>query len=100
MCLGIPGRITGIIEDGLLPQGEVDFGGTSREVCLAYTPEAGIGDWVLVHVGFAISQLSEEEAQRTLADLRELAEAGEAHELGGGPGDAADPARRDPGATS
>lgn len=85
MCLGVPGQITAINQDGLLPQGEVDFGGTSREVCLAYTPDAGVGDWVLVHVGFAISQLSEDEARRTLADLAELAAAGEAQELGGGP---------------
>ena len=75
MCLGIPGRITARLEEGLLPQGVVDFGGTTREVCLAYTPDAGVGDWVLVHVGFAISQLSEEEAAQTLADLRSLAEA-------------------------
>lgn len=75
MCLGIPGRITTRLEEGLLPQGVVDFGGTTREVCLAYTPDAGVGDWVLVHVGFAISRLSEEEAAQTLADLRTLAEA-------------------------
>jgi hydrogenase expression/formation protein HypC len=83
MCLGIPGRITARNDDGLLPQGTVDFGGTSRDVCLAYTPDAGVGDWVLVHVGFAISELSEDEAARTLADLEELAEAGEPRELGG-----------------
>ena len=56
-----PGRITEVSEEGLLRQGAVDFGGTPREVCLAYVPEAGVGDWVLVHVGFAISHLSEEE---------------------------------------
>jgi hydrogenase expression/formation protein HypC len=75
MCLGIPGRITAVLAEGLLRPGTVDFGGTSREVCLAYVPEAGVGDWVLVHVGFAISHLSEEEAAQTLADLRALAEA-------------------------
>jgi hydrogenase expression/formation protein HypC len=84
MCLGIPGRITTVNDDGLLRQGEVDFGGTSREVCLAYTPDATEGDWVLVHVGFAISQLSEEEAHQTLADLQTLAEAGGPQALGGG----------------
>ena len=83
MCLGIPGQITSLNTDGLLPQGEVDFGGTRREVCLAYTPDAGVGDWVLVHVGFAISQMSEDEAQRTLADLQTLADVGEAGALGG-----------------
>lgn len=75
MCLGIPGRITAVLEEGLLSQGVVDFAGTTREVCLAYTPDAGVGDWVLVHVGFAIAQLSEQEAAQTLADLRTLAEA-------------------------
>jgi len=72
MCLGLPGRIQEVQEDGLLRQGTVDFGGTTREVCLAYVPEAGPGDWVLVHVGFAISQLDEQEAAETLAALREL----------------------------
>lgn len=85
MCLGIPGRILSIDENGLLPQGEVDFGGASRDVCLAYTPDAGIGDWVLVHVGFAIARLDEDEARRTLDDLQTLADAGEARPLGGGP---------------
>lgn len=75
MCLGIPGRISEVGEEGLLRQGVVDFGGTTREVCLAYVPDVVVGDWVLVHVGFAISHLSEEEAAQTLADLRELAEA-------------------------
>jgi hydrogenase expression/formation protein HypC len=74
MCLGIPGKISEIHDEGLLRQGVVDFGGATRDVCLAYVPEADIGDWVLVHVGFAISHLSEEEAQQTLADLRQLAE--------------------------
>ncbi len=73
MCLGIPGRIVEITEDGLLRQGVVDFGGTTREVCLAYVPEAGLQDWVLVHVGFAISRLSEQEARDTLVELRALA---------------------------
>jgi hydrogenase expression/formation protein HypC len=74
MCLGIPGKISEIHDEGLLRQGVVDFGGATRDVCLAYVPEADVGDWVLVHVGFAISHLSEEEAQQTLADLRQLAE--------------------------
>jgi len=77
MCLGIPGKTTEITDEGLLRQGVVDFGGTTREVCLAYVPEAGVGDYVLIHVGFAISQLSEAEAAQTLADLRELAAASE-----------------------
>lgn len=52
--------------------GKVDFGGIVREVCLAYVPEAQVGDWVIVHVGFAISRLTEEEAQETLHLLGEV----------------------------
>lgn len=69
MCLGIPGRIVEIAEastGGLMRMGKVDFGGVSREVCLAYVPEAQVGDYVIVHVGFAISRLDEAEAQETL----------------------------------
>lgn len=73
MCLGIPGRIISI-EDNLLGirMGKVSFGGIVKEVCLAYTPEAQVGDYVIVHVGFAISRLDEEEAQQTLEALTEL----------------------------
>ncbi|MGD2142970.1 MAG: HypC/HybG/HupF family hydrogenase formation chaperone [Anaerolineae bacterium] len=65
MCLGIPGRIIET-RDGLMRMGKVDFGGVIREVCLAYVPEAGVGDHVIVHAGFAISQLDEAEAFETL----------------------------------
>jgi hydrogenase expression/formation protein HypC len=72
MCLGIPGKITELYQqDGLL-MGRVDFGGALREVCLSYIPEAKAGEYVVVHVGFAISLLSEEEAQLTLQTLQEL----------------------------
>ena len=71
MCLGIPGRIVKVTEGGLMRMGKVDFGGVIREVCLAYVPEAQIGDYVIVHVGFAISQLDETEAQETLKLLVE-----------------------------
>lgn len=72
MCLGIPGKITEVYErDGLL-MGKVDFGGALREACLSYVPEAVVGDYVLIHVGFAINRLSEEEAQETLALLEEI----------------------------
>jgi hydrogenase expression/formation protein HypC len=72
MCLGVPGQITEIAErDGLL-MGQVDFGGVRRDVCLACVPEATIGDYVVVHVGFAISRLSAEEAAHTLALLNEM----------------------------
>ena len=73
MCLGIPGRIVNI-EDNLLgvPMGKVSFGGIVKEVCLAFTPEAQVGDYVIVHVGFALSRLDEEEARQTLEMLAEL----------------------------
>ena len=76
MCLGVPGRITAVI-DGMVRMGNVDFDGSSLEVCLAYVPEAGPGDYVLVHAGFALSQLDEEQAAQTLEALRELGEAPE-----------------------
>lgn len=66
MCLAVPGRITGVSETGLMRMGTVDFGGVTREVCLAYVPEAQVGDYVLVHVGFAISRVDEAEARETL----------------------------------
>ncbi len=66
MCLGIPGRVTAIADDAGLRTGVVDFGGVRREVCLAYVPETDVGDYVVVHVGFAISRLDEAEALRTL----------------------------------
>jgi hydrogenase expression/formation protein HypC len=72
MCLGVPGKIVEMYEAGGLPMGKVDFGGLTRETCLAYVPELKVGDYTVVHVGFAISRLSEEEAQATLAILREM----------------------------
>lgn len=74
MCLGIPGKIIETTNgDALMRMGKVDFGGIKREVCLAYVPEAEVGDYVIVHVGFAISRVDEEEAQQT---FQLLAEAG------------------------
>jgi hydrogenase expression/formation protein HypC len=72
MCLGIPGRIQEIRETELLRMGTVDVGGVSREVCLSYVPDADVGDYVIVHVGFAISQLDEKEAMATLDILRQM----------------------------
>ncbi|MCK5713722.1 MAG: HypC/HybG/HupF family hydrogenase formation chaperone, partial [Hyphomicrobiaceae bacterium] len=61
MCLGIPGRIVEIRDDGGFPMGVVDFGGVKREVCLAYLAgEVDVGDYAIVHVGFAISKVDEE----------------------------------------
>ena len=73
MCLGIPGRIVELFEQNDLPMGKVEFGGILKEVCLAYTPEAQLGDYVLVHVGFAISRIDEAEAQETMDLLNEIA---------------------------
>jgi hydrogenase expression/formation protein HypC len=72
MCLGIPGKITEITQDGSLLMGTVDFGGISREVCLDYVPEAQVGQYVLIHVGFAISLLDEDEAMERLNTIREV----------------------------
>lgn len=75
MCLGIPGKITEMRSDLGLPVGTVDFGGVRREVCLAYVAdEVEPGDYVVVHVGFAISKVDEEEAHRTFQVLREMSE--------------------------
>jgi hydrogenase expression/formation protein HypC len=71
MCLGIPGKIIEIEPDGLMPMGKVDFGGVVREVCLAYVPEAVVGDYVVVHVGFAISMIDEEEARQSFELMKE-----------------------------
>ena len=79
MCLAVPGRIQELVEDAAgLPFARVRFGSVSRRVCLAYTPEARVGDHVIVHVGFAIQTLDEEAAARTLAELdRAMADPGE-----------------------
>lgn len=72
MCLGVPGKIVETYQAGGLKMGKVDFGGVVRETCLEYVPQAGVGDYVVIHVGFAISLVSEEEAQATLEILREI----------------------------
>lgn len=72
MCLGVPGKIIETYERNNLPMGKIDFGGTVREACLSYVPQARVGNYVVIHVGFAISLVSEEEAQETLAMLREI----------------------------
>jgi hydrogenase expression/formation protein HypC len=73
MCLGVPGKIVAV-EDGFMRMGTVDFDGSTLEVCLAYVPEAAVGDYVLVHAGFALAQLDEEQAAETLDALRQLDE--------------------------
>jgi hydrogenase expression/formation protein HypC len=73
MCLGIPGKVVALEPDAELPMGKVDFGGVARDVCLAYVPDVKIGEYVIVHVGFALSKLDEREAARLYELLRELA---------------------------
>ena len=74
MCLGVPGRIIKIHDKNGLKMADVDFGGVLREVCLDYVPDAGIGDYCIVHVGFALSLLSETEALETLSLLNDIAQ--------------------------
>jgi hydrogenase expression/formation protein HypC len=78
MCLAVPGKIVSVEgEDALLRRARVNFGGVVKEVNLAYVPEAGVGDYVIVHVGFALSVVDEEEARRVFDYLREMDELGE-----------------------
>jgi hydrogenase expression/formation protein HypC len=75
MCLGVPGKVIQIDPDPLgMHMGKVSFGGITKEVCLAYTPEVEVGEYVIVHVGFAISTVDEEEAARVFEFLREMNE--------------------------
>jgi hydrogenase expression/formation protein HypC len=72
MCLAIPGKVISNYQRGSMRMASVQFGGIVREVCLEYVPETVVGDYVLVHVGFAITRVDEEEAQRTYELLREM----------------------------
>jgi hydrogenase expression/formation protein HypC len=72
MCLAIPGRIASIHDDRGLRMGRVDFGGVVKEVCLAYVPEAGVGDYALVHVGFAIATIDPAGAEAALTTFDEI----------------------------
>ncbi len=83
MCLAIPGKIASISgDDPLMRTGKVDFGGILKEANLAYVPEAKVGDYVIVHVGFAISRVDEEEARQVFEYLREMEELSELREDG------------------
>jgi hydrogenase expression/formation protein HypC len=73
MCLGIPGKITEIYNKDDLLMGRLDFGGIVKEACLAYVPEARVGDYALIHVGFAISLMDEDEALQTLKLVQDVA---------------------------
>ncbi len=78
MCLAIPGKVLEIVRDPSgLKMGRTNFGGIVKQVCLEYTPEVGVGDYVLVHVGFALNKVNEEEARRTydlLVEMNQLTE--------------------------
>ena len=74
MCLAVPGKILSIAGEELLRMARVSFGGTVKEVNLAYVPEAQVGDYVLVHIGFAISKIDEEEAKKVFEYLKEMGE--------------------------
>lgn len=72
MCLAVPGRVESIFEESGARMGKVNFGGVVKDVCLAYVPELTVGDYTIVHVGFAISRIDEVSAQETLRSFREL----------------------------
>jgi len=72
MCLGVPGRVIEVFDEDGIRMGTVDFGGIRRKACLEYAPEVAIDTWVVIHVGFAISTVNEEEAARSYALLAEM----------------------------
>ena len=75
MCLAVPGKVAETYLHNDLPMAKVDFGGVRKEVCLAYVPEAGVGDYVIVHVGFALSRVDEKEAGEIFSYLQQIEEA-------------------------
>ncbi len=85
MCLAIPGKVESISggDDPLTRMGRINFGGVIKEACLAYVPEVLVGDYVIVHVGFALSKVDEDEAQKVFGYLKQMQELGELQE--GGP---------------
>ena len=75
MCLGVPGQVVEVMHNEIgIAMGKVDFSGVLKEVCLAYTPEVEVGEWVVVHVGFAISKIDEAEAKKVFEYLAEIGE--------------------------
>ena len=72
MCLGIPGKVIELYETNGMKMGKVDFGGALREACLEYLPDIQVGDYTIVHVGFGISMVDEQEAMETMEMLREM----------------------------
>jgi len=72
MCLGVPGQVIEIYEQQGIRMGRVDFSGIVKDVCLAYLPDVAVGDYTIVHVGFAITRLDEQSARETLALFQDL----------------------------
>lgn len=72
MCLGVPGKVVDVFERDGVRMGKVDFSGIVKEVCLSFVPEVAVGDYTIVHVGFAITQLDEASAQETLRLFAEI----------------------------
>lgn len=78
MCLGIPGKVLEVFQsEGAVPMGKIDFGGITKEICLVYLPEVVAGDYVLVHVGFAISKIDEAEAAEIFSFIEQIGELSE-----------------------
>lgn len=72
MCLAVPGRVVGVEDRDGTPMARVDFGGVAKDVCLAYVPDARVGEYVIVHVGFALQRLDEESARASLELFEQL----------------------------
>jgi len=86
MCLAIPGKIESISgDDPLSRMGKINFGGIHKQACLAYVPEAKVGDYVIVHVGFALSVVDEEEAHKVFGYLKQMEELAELEDNPGAP---------------
>ncbi len=83
MCLAIPGKILDIFQQDDLPMGKVEFGGITKDVCLAYTPEARVGQYVIVHVGFSLNVIDEDEAREIFSYFDEMDEAARQEEAEG-----------------
>jgi hydrogenase expression/formation protein HypC len=77
MCLGIPGKVTAVFREHDLLMGKVDFGGVVRRVCLEHVPDIAVGEYALVHVGFALTRLDEAEARQVFALLEQMGALGE-----------------------
>jgi hydrogenase expression/formation protein HypC len=72
MCLGIPAKVLELYENNGMQMGKVDFGGVIKEICMAYVPEVKVGDYTLIHVGFALNIIDEQEAMETMELLRQI----------------------------